>query len=179
MTDTAEVSTRTSSSLEVVIDLANGAVIEEARVLLAEAQQRGDDVLAEALADELEHLIAEAETPLLPEVLDVMQAVQDFVQAVVRGELERQRSRPYGHDRVHVRRISMNSPLVMDLIVTGTGTAGVASAVVYLFKNPDKLGEWFPKLQAAWYNGRVEAEKARKAYEKLKKARTKVRELQP
>ncbi|GII81999.1 hypothetical protein Sru01_69810 [Sphaerisporangium rufum] len=49
---------------------------------------------------------------------------------------------------------------------------------MYVFKNPDKVGEWWPKLQLSWYNGRTEAEKARKAYEKLRNARTKVRELQ-
>ncbi|MEU6410710.1 hypothetical protein [Microbispora sp. NPDC046933] len=79
---------------------------------------------------------------------------------------------------VRVERISMNSPLTLELLTTGVGGAGAVSAVVYLFKNPDKIGEWFPKLQTSWYNGRAEAEKARKAYEKLRKARTEMRELQ-
>ncbi|MGW4412724.1 hypothetical protein ACWEJ6_52680 [Nonomuraea sp. NPDC004702] len=52
------------------------------------------------------------------------------------------------------------------------------SLVVFLFRNPDKVGSWFPKLQASWYSGRAEAEKARKAYEKLREARTEMGELQ-
>ncbi|MFI7693529.1 hypothetical protein ACIBQ6_31000 [Nonomuraea sp. NPDC049655] len=78
---------------------------------------------------------------------------------------------------VHLRSVSMNSPLTLELVTTGAGGASVISAVVYLFRNPDKIGSWFPKLQASWYNGRVEAEKARTAYEKLRKARTQMREL--
>ncbi len=77
-----------------------------------------------------------------------------------------------------VTRLSMNSPLTIELAVAGISSAGVVSTVVYLFKNPDKIGEWFPKLQVGWYNGRAEAEKARKAYEKLRDARTKIRELE-
>ncbi|MER5646708.1 hypothetical protein [Streptosporangium sp. NPDC002524] len=79
---------------------------------------------------------------------------------------------------VQVHRISMNSPLTLELILGGAGGAGTVSALVYLFKHPDKLGEWFPKVQTSWYNGRAEAEKARKAYEKLHRARTEVRQIE-
>ncbi|MGW4799979.1 hypothetical protein ACWEPC_46950 [Nonomuraea sp. NPDC004297] len=79
--------------------------------------------------------------------------------------------------RVKVRRISMNSPLTLELIIQGAGGASLISGLVYLFKNPDKVGGWFGRLQAAWYDGRTEAEKARRAYEKLRRARTTVREL--
>lgn len=72
----------------------------------------------------------------------------------------------------------MNSPLYVELAATGGLGAGVLSALVFLFKNPDKLGAWIPKIQLSWYNGRAEVEKARKAYEKLRKARTQMRELQ-
>ncbi|WP_371784706.1 hypothetical protein [Streptosporangium subroseum] len=81
-------------------------------------------------------------------------------------------------DWVRVRGISMNSPLTLELIVNGVSGAGVVTAVVYLFKNPDKIGEWFPKLQTSWYNGRAEAEKARTAYQELHEARTQIRELE-
>ncbi|MFF4414537.1 hypothetical protein ACFYY8_18585 [Streptosporangium sp. NPDC001559] len=81
--------------------------------------------------------------------------------------------------RVRLARVSMNSPLLLELFVTGASGVGISSAVVYLFKNPEKIGAWFPKLRTSWYNGQAEAEKARKAYEKLRKARTKVRELEP
>ncbi|MER5643939.1 hypothetical protein [Streptosporangium sp. NPDC002524] len=79
---------------------------------------------------------------------------------------------------VRVSKISMNSPLVMELVTTGVGGAGVVSAVVYLFRNPGKVGEWFPKLQTSWYNGRTEAEKARRAFFELRNARTEMRELE-
>lgn len=49
--------------------------------------------------------------------------------------------------------------------------------LVFLFRNPDKIGSWIPKVQAAWYRGRAEVETARKAYEKRRKARTDTREL--
>jgi hypothetical protein len=77
-----------------------------------------------------------------------------------------------------VVRLSMASPLTMELVLAGLSSAGGVSAVVYLFKNPDKIGSWFPKLQASWYNGRVEAEKAKQAYEVLREARTEIRELE-
>lgn len=80
--------------------------------------------------------------------------------------------------QVFVSKISMNSPLYVELAATGGLGAGVLSALVFLFKNPDKLGAWIPKIQLSWYNGRAEVEKARKAYEKLRKARTQMRELQ-
>ncbi|NUP77580.1 MAG: hypothetical protein HOV96_08540 [Nonomuraea sp.] len=60
-----------------------------------------------------------------------------------------------GGSSLRVRRISMNSPLTMELLTTGAGGAGVVSAVVFLFKNPDKIGAWFPTLQSSWYNGRA------------------------
>ncbi|MFI6482694.1 hypothetical protein ACIBH1_32510 [Nonomuraea sp. NPDC050663] len=78
-----------------------------------------------------------------------------------------------------VRRIAMNSPLVVDLLIAGISSAGVATAAAYIFKNPDKIGSWFPSLQTAWYNGRVEAEKAKQAYEELLRARAELRELEP
>ncbi|GGT17410.1 hypothetical protein GCM10010176_072570 [Nonomuraea spiralis] len=47
----------------------------------------------------------------------------------------------------------MNSPLTLELIIQGTGGAGLVSGLAYLFKNPDKVGGWFGRLQAAWYDG--------------------------
>ncbi|MBB4702957.1 hypothetical protein [Sphaerisporangium siamense] len=83
------------------------------------------------------------------------------------------------YEFVTVNRISMNSPLWMDLTVGGFTGGSVVSTVVFLFKNPDKIGAWFPKLRASWYNGQAEAEKARQKVEKLRKARTEIRELEP
>lgn len=80
-------------------------------------------------------------------------------------------------DDVLLRRISMNSPITLELITTGIGGVSAASAVVYLFKNPDKIGGWFPKLQTSWWKGRLEAEKARKALNELREAGTTMREL--
>ncbi|WP_218038954.1 hypothetical protein, partial [Acrocarpospora pleiomorpha] len=78
-----------------------------------------------------------------------------------------------------VSRISMNSPLTVELATTALTSAGLVSAVVYLFKNPDKLGGWFPKLQTSWYDGLAEREKAKAALEELRKAKTEMRELEP
>ncbi|MFI6457199.1 hypothetical protein ACIBF6_37285 [Streptosporangium amethystogenes] len=72
----------------------------------------------------------------------------------------------------------MSAQLIVNLLLTSAGGAGSVSLLVYLFKNPDKIGEWFPKIRASWYNGQAEAEKARKAYEKIRKARTQRRELE-
>lgn len=80
--------------------------------------------------------------------------------------------------QVFVSKISMNSPLYVELAAAGGLGAGVLSTLAFLFKNPDKLGAWIPTIQLTWYNGRAEVEKARKAYEKLRKARTQMRELQ-
>ncbi|MEO3860133.1 hypothetical protein [Acrocarpospora sp. B8E8] len=75
---------------------------------------------------------------------------------------------------IRVDRLYLNSPLTVELIASGTLGAGVLTAFVYLFKNPDKLGEWWPKLQTSWYNGRAEAVKAKKAYEMLRQAQTEI-----
>ncbi|MET8143331.1 hypothetical protein ABZU32_23770 [Sphaerisporangium sp. NPDC005288] len=93
------------------------------------------------------------------------------IKAMVRDEASHENS-------AILDRISMNSPLSLEVLLPGAGGTAVAGMVVYIFKNPDKIGEWFPKLQAAWYNGQVEAEKARQKVEKLRKARTEMRELQ-
>ncbi|GAB1818242.1 hypothetical protein HerbRD11066_14060 [Herbidospora sp. RD11066] len=77
-----------------------------------------------------------------------------------------------------VSRVSVNSPLTVELLITGVlGTGGV-STLVYLFKNPEKLGEWWPKLQTSWYDGRSEAEKARRAYKALRAGKADMRELE-
>ncbi|MFI6457200.1 hypothetical protein ACIBF6_37290 [Streptosporangium amethystogenes] len=72
----------------------------------------------------------------------------------------------------------MSAPLAVDLLLTGTGGAGVVSLVVFLFRHPDKIGGWFPKLQTSWYNGRLQAEKARRAYKDLRDAQAEMRELE-
>lgn len=141
--------------------------------------------------------------PRLAQVLGLLQALDTFIDAVAVGWLNRG-SRGSDDDLVvyarmsqellmhqasprsvaviflntRIGRISMNSPLTVELLVSGLGSAGVVSAVVYLFKNPTKIGEWFPKVQASWYNGRAEAERARNAYETLRKARTKIHKLE-
>lgn len=88
------------------------------------------------------------------------------------------RLRDETHDHVLVDRISMNSPLTLDLLLTSASGGGVATALVYLFKNPDKLGQWWPKVQTSWYSGRREAEKARRSFERLREAKPEVRELE-
>ncbi|MGW2143501.1 hypothetical protein ACWCOT_04260 [Nonomuraea bangladeshensis] len=79
---------------------------------------------------------------------------------------------------LHTRRISMNSPLTIEAIATGVFGAGGLSAIVYLFKNPDKIGEWWPRLQTSWYNGRAEAEKTKKSYQELRLEQAEMRELE-
>ncbi|MFI6991057.1 hypothetical protein [Nonomuraea wenchangensis] len=112
----------------------------------------------------------------LPDELDVLS--RDVIHQL-EMVVEQIRSDVVGSGRVHLRSISMNSPLTLELVTTGVSGASLISAVVYLFRNPDKIGSWFPRLQTSWYNGRVEAEKAKRAYEKLHKARARLRELEP
>ncbi|MET8144353.1 hypothetical protein ABZU32_28940 [Sphaerisporangium sp. NPDC005288] len=88
-------------------------------------------------------------------------------------------ARHYGlYEQVNVRRMSLNSPLMVDVALGGISSAGALSAVVYLFKNPDKLGQWWPKVQTSWYRGREEAEKAKQSYETLLRYRTEMQELE-
>ncbi|MBB6545859.1 hypothetical protein [Nonomuraea rubra] len=166
--------TRVGSGLEVVIDSTVGtadlhpaygyaldllSTLNEVIRAVRIAQQIKERVGA------LEELPVEVDT-FSREVIELLELMvyRESVGVVSRGN-------------VHLRSISMNSPLTLELVTTGAGGAGVISAVVYLFRNPDKIGSWFPRLQASWYNGRAEAEKARRAYEKLRKARTRMREL--
>ncbi|MFD9948950.1 hypothetical protein ACFWYW_52520 [Nonomuraea sp. NPDC059023] len=82
---------------------------------------------------------------------------------------------------VRIARMSMGSPLVAEVIINGlTGTAA-AGAVAYLFKNPDQIGGWFPRLQTAWYNGLAEREKAKREYRELREEGGDIqpRELEP
>ncbi|MEV5558042.1 hypothetical protein AB0L44_30680 [Nonomuraea wenchangensis] len=91
----------------------------------------------------------------------------------VRREIE---DKPAGLARL--TRISMASPLVADLAVTGMSGAGIISATVYLFKHPDQIGAWFPKLQTSWWKGREEALKAKQSFEKLRDAGVEMRQLE-
>ncbi|WP_146178597.1 hypothetical protein [Nonomuraea fuscirosea] len=76
----------------------------------------------------LEELPAEVDT-FSREVIELLELMvyRESVGVVSRGN-------------VHLRSISMNSPLTLELVTTGAGSAGVISAVVYLFRNPDKIG---------------------------------------
>jgi hypothetical protein len=102
-------------------------------------------------------------------VLSTVNTANDDVESLEAGD----------PDFVKLGRISMNTPLTMEVIVSGVSGAGIVTAVVYLFKNPAKIGEWFPKLQTSWYDGRAEAERAKQAYKKLREAKTEMRELEP
>ncbi|MEU6725993.1 hypothetical protein ABZ917_20015 [Nonomuraea wenchangensis] len=77
-----------------------------------------------------------------------------------------------------INRISMASPLVADLVVGGMSGAGIISATVYLFRHPDQIGAWFPKLQTSWWKGREEALKAKQSFEKLRDAGVEMRQLE-
>ncbi|MEO3860134.1 hypothetical protein [Acrocarpospora sp. B8E8] len=172
--------TRTGSRLEVVVMSPDQNY--------ADPIFDSDEALEEAEANELHHIRWEASP--LENVARVVMAVYDFVDAVRRAHLVRAASpdlvsgdveielmrQPKSSARdLTVVRISMESPLTLELLVTG---AGVASTAVYLFRNPDKIGEWIPKLQAGWYRGRVEAERAKRAYIRLRGSRTTMRELE-
>ncbi|MFI6319740.1 hypothetical protein ACIBG8_19555 [Nonomuraea sp. NPDC050556] len=77
-----------------------------------------------------------------------------------------------------VQKLSMNSPFAMELLITGVGSGSLVGTVIYLLKNPAKLGSWFPTLQTSWYKGRAEAERAKKAYQKLRAAGTEMRQIE-
>lgn len=71
-----------------------------------------------------------------------------------------------------VRRVSMNSPLVIELI--GSLSAGS----LFLLKNPEKIGSWIPRVRAHWFQAQAEAERAKRAYNELKRAGIEVAELE-
>lgn len=66
--------------------------------------------------------------------------------------------------------MSMESPLVVQIITSLAGTGGVGLGAAYLLKHPEAIGSWLPRVRAAWYMGQVEAEKARRLHSDLMEA---------
>lgn len=75
-----------------------------------------------------------------------------------------------------VRGMTMHSPLVLDIVTRVTGAGGLAATAAYLFKHPEQIGSWLPRVRASWYDARTEAEKARRAHERLMLAGMQVEE---
>ncbi|MBF8191382.1 hypothetical protein ITP53_37920 [Nonomuraea sp. K274] len=145
------------SALSTLLDVVNvGWKIYE--TIVEARSSPGQRTIPHRAAEDLYILIADKE--------DLRQSVEGVVQ---RRDLDLA--------SIRLRHVSMNSPLTMELVTSGVSGADVISTVVYLFKHPDRISAWLPKLQTSWYDGRAEAEKAKKAYEKLRKARTEMREL--
>ena len=62
-----------------------------------------------------------------------------------------------------VARISMASPLVTQLLA---GSGGIVSLgmVGFILKNPDKLGEFLPRISESWYETKIRAVEAKLRY---------------
>jgi hypothetical protein len=71
-----------------------------------------------------------------------------------------------------VRRISMGSPLTIELI--GSLTTGA----LFLLKNPAMIGRWVPTVREHWFQAEAEAERAKRAYRALTQAGIEVEELE-
>jgi hypothetical protein len=77
-----------------------------------------------------------------------------------------------------VLRLSMSSPLVVDIVTSVAGTGGISVGAAYLLKNPEALGSWIPRVRASWYQAQAEAETARRLHAKLIAAGMEVEELE-
>ena len=70
-----------------------------------------------------------------------------------------------------VRRVSMHSPLIIEL------AGSVTTGALFLLKNPDKIGGWLPRVRQQWYRQQLEAERAKRAYEALTEIGIEVEDL--
>jgi hypothetical protein len=71
-----------------------------------------------------------------------------------------------------VRRVSMGSPLTIELI--GSGLTGA----LFLLKHPESIGGWLPRVRESWFNARAAADRARENYQTLKNAGIEVEDLE-
>jgi len=71
-----------------------------------------------------------------------------------------------------VRRVSMNSPLTIELI------GSLSTGALFLLRNPSKIGSWLPRVRESWFRAQVEAERAKRAYRELTRTGIEVEELE-
>ena len=74
----------------------------------------------------------------------------------VTEELQQVGSNVVPSEPPYVARISMASPLVTQLLA---GSGGILSLgmVGFILKNPDRLGEFLPRIRESWYRGNTRA----------------------
>jgi hypothetical protein len=70
-----------------------------------------------------------------------------------------------------VRRVYMNSPLTIELI------GSLSTGALYLLKHPDLIGGWIPSVKEHWFQARIEADRAKRAYDALTEVGIKVEDL--
>ncbi len=70
-----------------------------------------------------------------------------------------------------VRRVSMNSPLTIELI------GSLSTGALFLLKNPGMIGSWIPRVRESWFHAQAEAARAKRAYRELTRTGIEVEEL--
>ncbi|MBO2447088.1 hypothetical protein J4573_08310 [Actinomadura barringtoniae] len=123
-----------------------------------------------------------------PEIRKTLAHLEAFIRAVAlaqfvadaesRGAVLRERdikrmTRQIQHEtnRIYAASLNMNSPLILEMIIPAGSISAITGVLVYMAKNPQKLGEWWPTVQTAYYNAQREKLKARRALEKMERAR--------
>lgn len=65
-----------------------------------------------------------------------------------------------------VASIQMASPLVSQIAAGSNGIVALG-LVGYILRNPERLGEFLPRIQEAWYNSRASAQEAKENLQRL------------
>lgn len=76
-------------------------------------------------------------------------------------------------ERPRVARIEMHSPLLVELLATGTISTASVLALRTLgraLRNPQDIGAFFPRITQGWYDARKEAYEARQRLDALRNA---------
>lgn len=76
----------------------------------------------------------------------------------------------YEVGRIFVEHLTMNSPLQLAMTIPAGALTAITGAFVYLLKNPEKLGSWWPRVQTGYYKAEREKLKAQRALARLQRA---------
>ncbi|GAB2841444.1 hypothetical protein GCM10027176_51620 [Actinoallomurus bryophytorum] len=72
--------------------------------------------------------------------------------------------------RIFVEHLSINSPLQLAMMIPAGVLTAITGAFVFLLKNPEKLGSWWPRVQTGYYKAEREKLKAQRALARLQRA---------
>jgi hypothetical protein len=138
--------------------------------------------------------------PVLYEVVDWLESLSYFIESVYRAAVIKDAERAglgepdqwtpevvetlearFNRIPTYIRvsRIHMASPLEIVLELTrSVGDLGIPGVIVYLFHNADKIAEWYPTIRTRWYEGQLDAEKAKEELRRFREGGGNMRELE-